>query len=69
MSAVPTSQKSALRVIPFAEWCRLRGFSRWTGRRLALAGKVKITQMSPRLIGVREDHDREYLDACVRGAE
>jgi predicted site-specific integrase-resolvase len=51
-----------------AQWCELRGVSRWTAARLAKAGKLKITEMSPRLIGVREDHDREYLDSCVRNA-
>jgi hypothetical protein len=55
------------RVIPFIEWCKLRGFSLSTGERLARAGKVKVTYLSPRRKGVREDHDREYLDSCTRG--
>jgi hypothetical protein len=55
------------RVIPFLEWCRLRGISESTGRRLIRAGKVKITDLSARRIGVREDHDREYLESCLRG--
>jgi hypothetical protein len=55
------------RVIPFLEWCGLSGISESTGRRLVRAGKVKITDLSPRRIGVREDHDQEYLDSCVRG--
>jgi len=59
-------QSRSLRVIPFNEWCADKGFSRATGRRLVAAGKVKVTQLSPRRIGVREDHDREYLDSCVR---
>jgi predicted site-specific integrase-resolvase len=66
---VSTAPTRPLRVIPFLEWCELRGISRWTAKRLADAGKVKITQMSPNRIGVREDHDREYLDSCVRSAE
>jgi len=63
-----TSPRPILRIIPMAQWCELRGVSRWTAARLAKAGKLKITEMSPRLIGVREDHDREYLDSCVRNA-
>jgi hypothetical protein len=55
------------RDIPFLEWCGLRGISESTGRRLIRAGKVKITDLSPCRIGVREDHDQEYLDSCVRG--
>jgi hypothetical protein len=61
-----SQQSSALRVIPFLEWCDLRGFSRSTGRRIIAAGKVKITELSDRRIGIREDHDREYLDSCIR---
>lgn len=56
-----------LRVIPWLEWVKLRGISASTAERLRRAGKVKITQLSPRRIGVREDHDREYLDSCLRG--
>jgi hypothetical protein len=47
----------------------MRGISVSTGQRLADAGKVKVTYLSPRRKGVREDHDREYLDSCLRGAE
>jgi hypothetical protein len=54
------------RVIPWLEWVKLRGFSVSTGERLARAGKVKVTYLSPRRKGVREDHDREYLDSCAR---
>jgi hypothetical protein len=57
------------RVIPWLEWVKLRGFSVSTGERLARAGKVKVTYLSPRRKGVREDHDREYLDSCTRGGE
>jgi predicted site-specific integrase-resolvase len=49
-----------------AEWLEARGISYWTAHRLAKAGKLKITQVSPGRIGVREDHDREYLDSCLR---
>jgi predicted site-specific integrase-resolvase len=55
------------RVIPWLEWVKLRGISLSTAERLEKAGKVKVTRMSPRRKGVREDHDQEYLDSCVRG--
>jgi hypothetical protein len=58
-----------LKVLSFKAWCRLVGISEINGRRLAKAGKVKITQMSERRIGVREDHHREYLDSCLREVE
>jgi len=57
------------RVIPWLQWCKLRGISVSTGERLEDAGKVKVTYLSPRRKGVREDHDREYLESCARGAE
>jgi hypothetical protein len=53
------------RVIPWLEWVKLRGISLSTAERLEKAGKVKVTRMSPRRKGVREDHDQEYLDSCV----
>jgi hypothetical protein len=28
-------------------------------------GKLKFTKLSERRIGIRSDHDREYLDSCV----
>ena len=43
-----------------------RGFSIATGSRLIAAGKIKVTQLSPHRIGIREHHAREYLDACLR---
>jgi hypothetical protein len=53
-------------VYPFLDWCKMRGISVATGRRLAAAGRVKLTQLSERRIGVRSDHDQEYLDNCLR---
>ena len=55
------------RVIPWLEWVKLRGISLSTAERLQRAGKVKVTHLSPRRKGVREDHDQEYLDSCARG--
>jgi hypothetical protein len=56
----------SLRVIPFLHWCELCGFSKSTGERLIAAGKVKVTYLSARRIGIREDHAHEYLESCRR---
>jgi hypothetical protein len=47
----------------------LRGFSTATGRRLVAAGRVKVTRLSERRIGIRSDHDQEYLDSRIEGGE
>jgi predicted site-specific integrase-resolvase len=59
-------QRDAILVYPFLDWCKMRGISVATGRRLIAAGRVKATQLSERRIGVRSDHDQEYLDSCLR---
>jgi hypothetical protein len=62
LSANPPSH--LIFVIPFLDWCEARGISESTGRRLIRAGKVKVTHLSARRIGVRSDHDAEYLAQC-----
>jgi predicted site-specific integrase-resolvase len=57
------------RVLSFREWCELNNISPDTGRRIIAAGKIKVTQLSDRRIGIREDHAAEYQAACVRGGE
>ena len=59
-------ERGHLVVFPFPEWCAMRGFSIPTGRRIIAAGKVKVTELSERRIGIRSDHDQEYLDSCLR---
>jgi hypothetical protein len=62
-----TELRPPLRVIPFKTWCELRGFSERTGRRLIESGDGPIiTQLTDRLIGVREDHDLQWLETRVR---
>jgi predicted DNA-binding transcriptional regulator AlpA len=52
-----------LRVTPFPEWCKAKGFSYSTGRRLLDSGQgPKITKLTARLLGVQRRHDREWLD-------
>jgi predicted site-specific integrase-resolvase len=61
------ASQSSVRVVPWLAWCELRGISLSTAERLQRAGKIKVTWLSPRRKGVREDHDREYLASCTRG--
>src|SRR5262245_23997352 len=60
------AQDGALVVYPFEEWCILRSLSKPQGRRVIESGRVKVTQLSERRFGIRSDHDREYLDSCLR---
>jgi predicted DNA-binding transcriptional regulator AlpA len=59
-------QRPPLRVFSFNQFCELSGFSPRTGRRIIDSGDgPKITKLSDRRIGIREDHYREWLDARV----
>jgi predicted DNA-binding transcriptional regulator AlpA len=59
-------QRQPLRVFSFHQFCELSGFSPRTGRRLIESGDgPKITKLSDRRIGIREDHYREWLDSRV----
>jgi predicted DNA-binding transcriptional regulator AlpA len=56
--------RELVRVLSFNKFCQLSGFSPRTGRRLIESGAgPKITRLSDRRIGVREDHYREWLDS------
>lgn len=59
-AAAPPSNN---RVMTVQEWCERAGVSRVTGWRIIKrGGGPKITQVSLRRIGVREDHFAEWLD-------
>jgi predicted DNA-binding transcriptional regulator AlpA len=61
-----STQREPIRVYSFAKFCELSGFSPRTGRRLIESGGgPKITRLSDRRIGIREDHYREWLDKRV----
>jgi hypothetical protein len=47
--------------IPFKDWCRIRGFSYSTGRRLLAAGRVQVRHLSKRLLGVTSEADAAFL--------
>jgi hypothetical protein len=55
------------RVMSFAAWCQLNGFSRDTGRRLFKSGRgPKIIQLSERRIGITFAANREWQQARER---
>jgi hypothetical protein len=55
------------RVSSFSDWCKLNGFSEATGRRIIASGNgPKVTVLSARRIGIREDHNAEWQDSRVR---
>jgi hypothetical protein len=60
------AQSGALVVYPFDEWCVMRSLSKPQGRRVIAEGRVKVTWLSERRMGIRSDHDLEYLNAGLR---
>jgi hypothetical protein len=56
------------KVKPLAAWCQDKGFSLSTGRRLVKAGKLRLTHLSPRRVGVSEADDAAYMKAARDGA-
>jgi predicted DNA-binding transcriptional regulator AlpA len=52
------------RIMTIKEWCERSSFSTVTGWRLMKAGQgPKLTRISERRLGIREDHYREWLDS------
>ena len=51
------------RVLNINEAAMIAGVSPSTLKRLGLAGRLKITRLSPRRIGIRADHLTEWLDS------
>jgi predicted DNA-binding transcriptional regulator AlpA len=57
------------RVLTFAEWCAVNGFSVATGHRLIKAGNgPPVIQLSPRRLGVRESDNAAWQQSRVRKA-
>jgi predicted DNA-binding transcriptional regulator AlpA len=66
LSARGSMHREPIRVFSFNQFCQQCGFSPRTGRRLIESGDgPKITRLSDRRIGVREDHYQEWLDKRV----
>ena len=61
------SPRKSQRILSFKEWCRLNSISESTGRRIIAAGKVRVTQLSERRIGVGEEDNADFQARCARG--
>jgi predicted site-specific integrase-resolvase len=61
------SHRKSQRILSFKQWCELNNISEATGRRIIAAGKVRVTQLSQRRIGVGEDDNADYQQRCARG--
>ena len=56
------------RVLSFAQWCALNGFSEATGRRMiSLMGARFVTQISERRIGITTGDNRRWQASRARG--
>ena len=65
-----SSEQENSRIIPWADWCRLKGFSPDTGRRLGARGEAPpIVQLSARKFGVTVRDDREWTLARIKDCE
>jgi hypothetical protein len=61
------SRRKSQRILSFKQWCELNTISEATGRRIIAAGKVRVTQLSQRRIGVGEDDNADFQARCARG--
>jgi predicted site-specific integrase-resolvase len=59
--------RKSQRILSFKDWCRLNSISESTGRRIIAAGKVRVTQLSERRIGVGEEDNADFQARCARG--
>jgi hypothetical protein len=50
-------------VMSFADWCRRANVSQSTGRRLIAAGRISVTRLSDRRIGVTGREHKRFLNA------
>jgi hypothetical protein len=56
-------------ILSFKDWRRLNFISESTGRRIIAAGKVRVTQLSERRVGISESANADDQAACVPGRE
>jgi predicted DNA-binding transcriptional regulator AlpA len=55
------------RVLTFAQWCALNGFSKATGRRIINTGEgPPVLQLSPRRIGIKESANAAWQASRAR---
>jgi predicted site-specific integrase-resolvase len=61
------NSRRSQRILSFKAWCSLNNISEATGRRIIRAGKVRVTQLSERRIGIAEDDNADFQARCARG--
>ena len=61
------SRRTSQKILSFKDWCQLNSISEATGRRLIRAGKVRVTRLSERRIGIGENDNADYQAACAQG--
>ena len=61
------SRRTSQKILSFKDWCQLNSISEATGRRLIRAGKVRVTRLSERRIGIGEDDNADFQAACAQG--
>ena len=67
MPATKISARPLYRVLTFQQWIEKNGLSDRTGRRILKSGTgPKVTWISERRFGIREDHDLAWLERCAR---
>jgi hypothetical protein len=54
--------------IPLKDWARVRSVSYATARRLIASGRLRVTELSPRRLGVTTTDDAAYLKSCRRAS-
>jgi predicted DNA-binding transcriptional regulator AlpA len=63
------SEYRSRRILTLQQWAELNSLSYFTAKRLIAKGDgPKVTQLSQRRIGIREDHNDEWQAARVRSA-
>jgi predicted DNA-binding transcriptional regulator AlpA len=68
MPSAKDATRESNRVMTFSQWCERNSLSKITGWRILKAGDgPKVTQLSARRIGIREDHNAEWQNSRVRG--
>ena len=66
---IASAQADDNRVMTFAQWCELNGFSPATGRRILNSGKgPRVLRLSDRRIGIRYGDNRIWQDSLVQDA-
>ena len=70
LPAGDATHRQSNRVMTFRQWCERNGFSPVTGWRIMKAGDgPKVTKLSARRIGIREDHHAAWLESRVRRSD